>query len=233
MDLKRKKKEVDSSSKYDENWDFFRWMNNYYNWKDDGNYSFLFSNTSGDLSTYEDIWEGSHYLTFSKTNSNGEVIISQTVNPGGVYNDASEYNFSYYYNMNTKEVEEDLLNELIEDGNFSLLKDSHFYENVFKYNHFFAGWEDFESIEVYDNDGYMIARTPKKWKYRSMRDKVAKLQRIANYAITSIMFNHIASMIDAVFVTRNYNNKLNLTAKPIYNNDKSFAIEGIRVTFIW
>ena len=125
------------------------------------------------------------------------------------------------------------INELINDPNFVLIKDSHYYENIFKYNHFYAGWSDAEEITIYDNDGYLIAKSPKKWKYREMRDEVAQLQRVVSYATSAIMLNHVVSMIDAVWITRKKNSQVSYNIKPIFDYKNAHGIGGLTFSLIW
>ena len=90
-----------------------------------------------------------------------------------------------------------------------------------------------EEITIYDNDGYLIAKSPKKWKYREMRDEVAQLQRVVSYATSAIMLNHVVSMIDAVWISRKKNSQVSYNIKPIFDYKNAHGIGGLTFSLIW
>ncbi len=232
------KKGDDETERYkayaDEHWDFNRWMENYYDWQNDTLLNVLFQNQES--GSYENIWEGSHHLNFTKT-YNGDVIVMSTVDPENpiegepVFSDYFEYNIA----GDSMSINWELYNNLnaAVDPNFSVQKDRNYYENIFKYNHFHAGWDDIAETEIYDSDGYLIAKTKKKWRYREMRDNVANYQEIAVYALSAVMFNHIASMIDAVFTANAKNSQLTVSARPTFNPAGKLGVGGIKVSIRW
>ena len=136
-------KSVDETDQYkayaDEHWDFLRWMEDYYNWQHDDQYKILFSTITESDTIYENIWEGSHHLNFTRT-YNDEVIIMSTIDPENPSENEPLFSEYYTYSTNSWETNENTFNELIEDTlNFMVQKDGHYYENIFKYNHFHAG----------------------------------------------------------------------------------------------
>ena len=216
----------------DNEWSFEDWMKHYYNWQNDPEYKILFSNIQIEDTLYENIWDGSHHLEFTKSH-NGNVILMSTTDS----DDSNSENpiFRDYFTPSFGDWIPDTsaINELMNDPNFVLVKDSHYYENIFKYNHFYSGWSDSESLTIYNNDGYLIAKSPKKWKYREMRDEVAQLQRIVSYATSVMMFNHVISMIDAVWITRKTNSKLDIVLKPKFDYSNLYGIGGVTLSLKW
>ena len=213
------------------NWSFERWMKHYYDWQDDDEYKMLFSNTQSDT-LYENIWDGSHHLEFTMSH-NGNVILISTTDYNNDSNLPSFRDDFYYNDFGTWTPDTTAINELINDPNFNLIKDSHYYENIFKYNHFYSGWSDSDSLTVYDNDGYLIAKSPKKWEYRAMRDDVAKLQRVVTYATSAIMLNHVVSMLDAVWIAKAANKNFNFNLEPIFDYNLPYGVGGLKVVLKW
>ena len=66
-----------------------------------------------------------------------------------------------------------------------------------------------------------------------MRDKVAQLQRVVSYATSVIMFNHVISMIDAVWITRKSNTNIDVKVKPTFDYNNSYGVGGITILFKW
>ena len=91
--------------------------------------------------------------------------------------------------------------------------------------------EDF----IFDNDGYFVAKTPTKWKYRDMRAKANDYDTLAGYAISAVMANHVASMIDAVFTTRAWNarNAPEVSARTFFNPNNKYGVGGVEVSLSW
>ncbi len=229
---KSKTKKNDYMDFADNEWSFENWMKHYYDWQHDAEFKILFSNIQSSDTLYENIWDGSHHLEFTKSH-NGNVILMSTTDS----DDSNPENpiFRDYFNndFGTWIPDTSSINELMHDPNFVLVKDSHYYENIFKYNHFYSGWSDSETLTIYDNDGYLIAKSPKKWKYRAMRDEVAQLQRVVSYATSMIMFNHVMSMIDAVWIARKSNSKLDIKLKPKFDYSNPYGIGGVTLSIQW
>ena len=215
----------------DQEWDFFRWMRHYYDWRDDEVFGAYFSNIQNlDNPVYYDIWDGSHHLEFQMTGNDGNIITLSTTD---AQNESIFRDTFFSQNGFVGTPDTSRIIELENDENFILLKDSHYYENIFKYNHFFAGWEDYESIQEESNEGYLIAKSPKKWKYRSMRDQVAKFERVASYATSVILFNHIFSIIDAAWIKTDKHNKYKIEARPLFNKNNKLGVGGFTIYFKW
>ena len=94
------------------------------------------------------------------------------------------------------------------DNNQVVIKRDHnFYENISKYNHFFAGWDDHEGIYTYDNNGYIVATSDNKSNYRSIYDKSVENYRIKNDFVSFIFINHFVSMLDALIISKISSNR--------------------------
>ena len=82
-------------------------------------------------------------------------------------------------------------------GEYSIevIKDQHFYENIGKYDHFFAGWNDNSEIYEYEKTtGWdeLIAYSPNKRQYRNKWILSEDYNRAADYALYAIYTNHFA-----------------------------------------
>ena len=136
-------------------WSFENWMKHYYDWQDDNEYKILFSNIQSTDTLYENIWDGSHHLEFMMSH-NGNVILMSTTDSDDSNSENPIFRDYFSNDFGTWIPDTTSINELINDPNFVLVKDSHYYENIFKYNHFYSGWSDSEEISIYDNDGYFF-----------------------------------------------------------------------------
>ena len=186
----------------DQNWSFSSWCVNYYEWNNPENIFFdVFANDES--LEYPEIWEDSHYIKFSY-NDNGIVrtISTSTSSFQALYDD---------YNLNDLNSVESFILE----NNVQIVQDHNFYENISKYNHFFAGWNDINQISIYDNNGYIVATSPNKASYRSIYDSSVKNYNIKNTFLNIIFINHFVSMLDALIVgqiNKNASLKMNMNA---------------------
>ncbi len=223
----------------DDHWDFARWIGNFYNWEDaDTAFSTMFSTAAGH---YIDIYEASHNVGFFYTdfNSNGNPVeVSNTSTQDVV--EALFFNPDTNYPYNEQEIAD----YIATDDNFIVIKDQTYYENIGKYNHFYAGWDDTwdpatqtDSMQdfIFDNDGYMVAKSPNKWNYRGMRRKSNDYKKYAGYAISAVMANHFFSMLDAVFTTRKWNaqHTPKISARTTFNPQNKLGIGGVVVSIDW
>ena len=58
----------------------------------------------------------------------------------------------------------------IENGTFSelniqVIKDHDFYMSIGRYNNLFSGWDDYDSVEHYDNCGFEVLKSPNRFEY--------------------------------------------------------------------
>ncbi len=235
------KKGEDATAAYedyaDEHWAFSRWISDYYKWENDDEFKFLFSKAEGESLIYDDIWEGSHSLQFYFSDywveGDGTTRLMSTNAPefqdifynGSIYIDPNTGEAKNFSNMTKEEIDDFIsLNE-----NFNVVRDGAYYENVGKYNVFFAGWDDNDSLSVFDNSGYYVAKSPNKWHYRSLRDDANNYQKLAKYMISAVMMNHVASMVDAIFTTRDWNYKLKSDISAGFNPDSKYGIGSVSV----
>ncbi|MFQ6610103.1 MAG: hypothetical protein ACE5D7_04810 [Fidelibacterota bacterium] len=226
----------------DIHWDFSRWVADYYKWEDDDEFKYLFSKTetigdSTSILVYENIWSGSHSMGFYYTHyESGEAPQVKLMNTN-----TDEFNNYFEENFENKSFEEiqSFVGYFDENGvfipgtdpNFHVIQDGAYYENIGKYNSFFAGWDDNDSLSVYDISGYHVAKSPNKWSYRQMRRDSNDYKKVANYMISTIMLNHVASMIDAVLTTKKWNDNLktSFSAKTNFDPQKKYGINGFQV----
>ena len=146
-------------------------------------------------------------------------------------------------NINGNYYFTDELSNLIEIyrwNDISVIRDRDFYENIGKYDQFVGGWDD-----KYDNpfDGkgnwYTIQKenvesiilTKNKNYYRELRHESNQLKHYSRYAVTTIMFNHIISGLDAFIVSNKKNNfpKIRLN----YSRINKWGVGGVQITYAW
>jgi hypothetical protein len=101
-----------------------------------------------------------------------------------------------------------------------------------------SDYENFQIMytkaSIFDNEGYIVPKSPNKWTYRDLRDEYNNIGKMAGYAMTSVMFNHVISMIDAVITTNIYNREgqqSRVTAEPILDLDTKYGVGGIRLNY--
>ena len=189
-------------------WDFAYWCSNYNNWNDINNEFFeIFSNNETGI--YHKISEDSHHLNFWYNNEGINTFVSTSTNDfQDLYDEEGFSNF-------------DNINNFTDNNGFVLEKDHHFYENIVKYNHFFSGWEDSDSIYlIINSNGYKTAFSPNKLTYRNYYDKSVKSYQYRDFFLNVIFINHFISMLDALVVSKILNNNLSLSFD--YNSKINF-----------
>ena len=207
----------------DENWSLSRWISDYYKWDEvdlvdsEGNSlrSIFVGSTVFNEDTsyfYPDIWEDSHHVTYT-WNEEPRMVNSNTDDFRKIYREFCGYTAECSFST-TDEIEQILI-----DKNYKLEKDHHFYENIGKYDHFFAGWEDNDSLYlvVKEEGGEKLAMSPKKAQFREMWTSANEdYFQIATYALSVILANHVASMVDALLLAKlsQYNESVDFSAQP-------------------
>ena len=214
---------IDTQDEYrvyaDEYWSLDRWFYDYYKWSNSENsfhYNFI-NELSGE---YSDIWEDSHHLNFSID--------------GNYYSsNSSEFRELYVaYNLSDSTMTVNFFNE----NNIQVEKDHHYYENIGKYDHFYAGWSDNDSLYVVVKElgGEYIAMSPHKKNYREIWNNSNDYYRISSFALSSIMANHFASMIDVLILSQLGNSKIkNLSAKTYFSPLNPYGVGGVKLLFNW
>jgi hypothetical protein len=216
-------KGLDTQDKYrayaDEHWSLDRWFYDYYKWSDSENdLHYIFINE--DLGHYPEIWDDSHHLNFSV---NGNYFSSNSDEFDDLYDD---------YALNDSSMAVDFFN----DNNIQVDKDHHYYENIGKYDHFYAGWDDNDELDVVVKElgGEYIAMSPHKKAYRKIWTDSNDYYRIGAFALSSMVANRFASMMDVLILSKLSNNKItNLSAKTYYSPVNPYGIGGIKLSFDW
>jgi hypothetical protein len=121
----------------------------------------------------------------------------------------------------------------------TVVRNRDFYENIGKYDQFVAGWDDALSdwYIVEKNVGdyvEIIIQTPHRNSYLNQRKDSNDLLNRANFAITTIIFNHVFSAIDAWIYSKKMEPKKAFTDKKmriLLNSGTHGRISGISV--IW
>ena len=131
--------------------------------------------------------------------------------------------------------------EWIYNDYVTVLQDQHFYENIGKYDQFVGGWDDI--LEYYieektvEDTIEIILMTPNKADYNNQRSRSNDLLRMANYAVSAIMFNHVISGMEAVFTNqRNARAKAKQSNTDVglyYDPRNKYGIGGITVSYQW
>ncbi|HIC38305.1 MAG TPA: hypothetical protein EYO79_02420 [Candidatus Marinimicrobia bacterium] len=131
--------------------------------------------------------------------------------------------------------------EWIYSDELSIFQDQHFYENIGKYDQFVGGWDDiFEYYIVektVEDTIEIILMTPNKNDYNNQRDKSNQYLKLANYAVSAIMFNHVISGIEAVLTNqRKARSKAEQSKTDLglyYDPRNKYGIGGISVSYKW
>ncbi len=116
-------------------------------------------------------------------------------------------------------------------------RDDEYYENIGKYNEFFSGWDDSDpsNPDIVKKKSGLIARSPHRNAYLKKRELSNQLRSTASYAISAIMFNHVVSAIDAIFITAEWNRAqgIKLESKLMFDPTRDHGIGGISLSVAW
>jgi hypothetical protein len=205
----------------DEHWSLDRWFYDYYKWENTLADS-IFINFEDVY--YPEIWDDSHYLNFTY---NGEHFSTKS--------NEFDVQFRDFYENN--ELDNEVMSEIFFEVNvITVEKDHHYYENIGKYDHFYAGWDDNDELFVVVKElgGEYIAMSPHKKDYRKIWNNSNNYYRIASFALSSMVANHFASVMDVLILSKLSNNKItNLAAKTYYSPLNPYGIGGIKLSFNW
>lgn len=216
----------------DDNWSFSRWLHDYYIWDSaPDSLRQIFINIETDI--YHDIWSGSHSINFTcnsnacqkpyyRTSSNQFEPLFTTF-CGGINSVEGTCNNSI-----------EIIDQMLEEYKVEIEKDHHYYENIGKYDPFFAGWNDNDSLYLLvKSNGELLAMSPHKREYRKDWDKAnEKYFKVATYALSSLLANHAISMLEALISTKLFNlrNKIDLSAYPYFNPENQLGIGGVSIS---
>ena len=221
-----------------EHWDFNRWIKNTplksSDWKPAGlsipdMWNYIASDTTTHL--YDVIIDGTHQLDILH---NGQIKSSDCFNDNDTDNNCTD--FVDYENNNYL-----LLDQM------QVIKDLHFYENIGKYDQFVGGWDDLvdssdgSSIwwikEKTTEDGYeILIMTRNKEKYLDMRYDSNTYLKMATYAVSALMFNHVISGLEAVWASQSKARKqksVDTSMGLYYNKNSKYGIGGLTVAINW
>ena len=82
--------------------------------------------------------------------------------------------------------------------------------------------------------GEYIAMSPYKKQYREIWNDSNDYYRIASFALSSMVANHFASMMDVLILSKLSNNKVtNLSLKTYFSPLNPYGIGGIKLSFNW
>ncbi|MBC8402724.1 MAG: hypothetical protein H8E14_14655 [Candidatus Marinimicrobia bacterium] len=116
--------------------------------------------------------------------------------------------------------------------------DRDYYENIGKYNQFVGGWDDtydqgkqlwYETEKDVGDSIEIIIMTDHKDNYLDMRLENNDLLKIAGYAVTAVMFNHVISAIEAVYSSQAEarKRKTDTSVGLIYDRSARYGVGGL------
>ena len=232
-----------------EHWDFGRWVHDYYKWypgdapvEFSGNQELwnsireVFVNKTDTLLgchespyCYTDIWDHSHKVDFTY---DGSIMSSSSEEFKEVFRDLCG---------NTTTWDTDCSNEVVSlyDNNndtIFVIKNHHFYEGIQKYDMFFAGWDDNDSVVVVTKEhNDKNATSPNQTIYRSLWGDYNKIKTLAGNGGKFMLINRVVSMVDALLLAKKWNNthdmKLSLNAYPDLRNKSGLG--GVKLSLYW
>ena len=216
-------------------WSFSRWVSDYYNWRGSDEFGHLFNFPDGTINggpcgsgpfgndnLYPCIDEG-HGIGFSidldgidgrqYTNSSSfEQVYEVLCGVNDLDNDQSVIDEDCVY-------DDEVVSALLDQYNFELYFDQHFYENVGKYDSFFAGWLDNSDLYEYKKtNGDRLAMSDHKSEYRDIWSEFNEgYLKYASYSLAAITANHFISMLD-ILISNRTNDKVSVAAN--INSDR-------------
>ncbi len=205
-----------------DHWSFAQWTSSYYNWNNvDNEYYEVFSNH--ETGNYFEIWEDSHHLNF-RWGDQQTIVSSSSDTFEGIYTQNGLGNI-------------DSAIAFVESNNVKVEFDHHFYENIGKYDHFYAGWDDSDSIYVETKtNGVQNAFSPhKKYYQQTLRTRANDTYELAEIALKGILANHVVSMLDALILAKLWNNKRGhtISANTYYDYKNPWGVGGVTVSIRW
>ena len=215
----------------DEHWNFSRWIRNTpltkSHWTSDLNIPDVWNYNGVDTTMYDVIIDGTHSLS---------VLFQEQLYSTPCFNDTSHYCDPLY------NYEDELLDFM------QVVRDLHFYENIGKYDQFVGGWDDLGNAANDSTQGWWIKEkrtedgteilimTRNKDKYLDMRYESDTYLKMATYAVSAVMFNHVISALEAVWTTQSnarhektYDTSIGL----YYNKNTKYGIGGLSFAISW
>ena len=240
-------KKKDYSYYANEHWDFGRWVHDYYKWyeykTDDNDWNAIrevFINYSDSSSgcaqdptlgqCYIDIWDHSHKVEFTY---DGSIMSSSSEEFKQVFKDVCGN--SNIWDTDCSNTIEEIEGSLIANSVF-VIKDHHFYEGIQKYDMFFAGWDDNDSVVVVTKEhNDKNATSSNQTTYRSLWGDYNKIMTLAGNGGKFMLINRVVSMVDALLLAKKWNNShnmnLSLNAYPDLRNKSGLG--GVKLSLYW
>ena len=114
-----------------------------------------------------------------------------------------------------------------------VIKDHHFYEGIQKYDMFFAGWDDNDSVVVIEKEhGDKNATSPNQIAYRNLWGRYNTIKTLAVNGGKFMFINRVVSMMDALLLAKKWNNKhdiiLSLNVYPDLRNKS--GVGGVKLS---
>ena len=238
------------------NWEFSRWIHDYYKWyeydnnnpdsewnqvreafinrsdaqNEGGAYAGCLEDpTQGKC--YLDIWDRGHSIYFywegKLINSRDDELFID------IYKELCNKDNMINRDCNN-EIEE--IQEIIDGKSFFIDKNYHFFEGLQKYDEFFSGWEDNDEVTPETNpNSSLLVTSPKQNKFQQFWDDADKVQKIAGLGGKFMLINRFVSMVDALLLAKKWNNKhgmkLSLNAYPDFRNKSGLG--GVKLSLYW
>ena len=210
------------------------WLRDYYDWsinEDLIQFREIFINESS--GSYPHLWDESHHISFTWSHDDYSSFVR-----------TSDPKFAAIYQLlcNNDDLEDrecliDLngIESKIEDYNIQIIRDHNFYENVGKYDPFFSGWADNDSISLYvkPSTGEKLAMSPNRRNYHDDYLETEYYAEIAGYALAVILTNHVVSMVDALLTAKFINAKqiIDVSVRPYYDYRNKWGVGGVNISF--
>jgi hypothetical protein len=129
----------------------------------------------------------------------------------------------------------------VDSASVSVVKNLHYYENIGKYDQFVGGWEDVRSDWFWEekkleDSTELVIKTPMKVNYLDQRYVSNQMKSIAKYSITTLLFNHVFSGLEAVLTSQKKarkqqdTNEVETDLSLVYNPINRTGIGGISLT---
>ncbi|MDP6936821.1 MAG: DUF5683 domain-containing protein [Candidatus Marinimicrobia bacterium] len=229
-----------------EHWSFSRWLKDYYKWyeykpgdspEDSSwnairkvfiNYSDSADGCAQDPSIggcYRDIWDHSHSIEFT---FNGSYVSTKGDEFKTIFQKLCDN--TYQWDTQCSDLKDDSGDSIF------VIKDHHFYEGIQKYDVFFAGWDDNDSVQVVIKpNGDINATSLNQITYRSKWNDYNEIRRLAGNGGKFMLINRAVSMIDALLLAKKWNNthdiKFSLNAYPDLRNRTGLG--GLTLSVHW
>ena len=229
-----------------EHWSFSKWLEDYYKWYEykpgdspgDSSWNSIrkvFINYSdsaygcaqdpGQGQCYRDIWDHSHSIEFTY---NGDYISTTDDEFKTIFQEMCDN--TYQWDTQCSDLKDE------SGDSIYVIKDHHFYEGIQKYDVFFAGWDDNDSVRVITkSNGDINATSPNQISYRSKWNDYNEIRRLAGNGGKFMLINRAVSMVDALLLARKWNNshdiKFSLNAYPDLRNRTGLG--GLTLSVHW